>query len=358
MKVKSILLLAVAGGCGLIAMLGVQQALSGNQGEESQVAQVLVAITDIPPGHPLDESNTAFKTWPADTIPEGSVTTVEEFEERSLRFGAVANEPIMLAKLNEKGVIGASSEIPEGMRVVTVSVDLTKTHSGLIRPGDHVDLMLTYKIRGENSSQKNVQKTKLFLENIEVFAADSIRRSGVANDTTEINSKNISLLVTPEQANILMLAESKGTLTLSLRRSGDETIAKTRDINDEDFEDLLASRGKTQEKEKVDDSLKDLLAEQQAEPKPEAKPEVKPVVNIVPEGPKWAVHIHSGSDVNTHMFYQRVESDADTTATETGTGTEAGTPGTSPFGNDLGHMGQSEWTEYHPSTDKKSSNKG
>ena len=64
--------------------------------------------------------------------------------ERSLRVAAVPNEVIMAAKLNEKGVFGGSSEIPTGMRVATVPVTVTKTHSGLILPGDRVDVVVTY----------------------------------------------------------------------------------------------------------------------------------------------------------------------------------------------------------------------
>ena len=53
MKMKSLVLLAMAIGCGLVAMLGVRQVLSGDKGPAVETAKVLVAVTNIMPGQPL-----------------------------------------------------------------------------------------------------------------------------------------------------------------------------------------------------------------------------------------------------------------------------------------------------------------
>jgi pilus assembly protein CpaB len=130
MKFKSVVLLAVAIGCGLVAMLGVQQVMSGDKSAETKMIKALVAIEEIAPGLPLDETNVAFKELPEDLVPSGAVTKKEQFEERALKRGAFPGDVITKAKLDENLI--ASYEIPEGMRVVTVSVNLTKTHSGLM----------------------------------------------------------------------------------------------------------------------------------------------------------------------------------------------------------------------------------
>jgi pilus assembly protein CpaB len=247
MKLKSVVLLAVAVACGLVAMLGVQQALS-NKGKEEKIptAKVLVATTDIAPGVRLDESNTGFKEVALELVPPGAVTKAEEYTDRALRGGAVAGEMIMVAKLGEKGVFGASGEIPKGMRVITVPVTATTTHSGLIRPGDRVDVMVTFKVRiaGEGMAAK----TRTVLEYIKVFATDSL----IAGDTptgdgTEIKAKNISLLVWPEQAQDLMTAKSEGELHLALRHKNDGPAAEEQDrprISQQDreqFQEMVSS---------------------------------------------------------------------------------------------------------------------
>lgn len=182
MKMKSLVLLAMAIGCGLVAMLGVQQVLSGDKKPPVETGKVLVAITNIMPGQPLDDANVAFKAWDQNDIPQGAVTKSEEYQDRSLRVSAFPNEPIMIAKLNERGVFGGSSEIPKGMRVATVPVTVTETHSGLILPGDRVDIVATYTVARHLAGQMNsqageIKKAKTILQYIEVFATDNIRQA-------------------------------------------------------------------------------------------------------------------------------------------------------------------------------------
>jgi pilus assembly protein CpaB len=303
MKVKSMFMLAVALGCGLVAMMGVQQVLSGDKKGDAKALrkQVLIAKTEILPGAPLDDTNVAFKEMPQEAVPEGAVTEKEQYEQRALQSRAVPGELIMAAKLGDKGVFGPSTEIPEGMRVVTVSVNLTKTHSGLIRPSDRVDVLVTYKSRVE--SQQPISKTKTVLEYIKVFATDSLRTAN-GNETTEIHAKNISLLVTPEQANLLMLAQSKGELHLSLRHKNDDATVHVPDVDDMRFDRTLSSTGTEDEVEGEavagaetavhEGGVKEFLKKQQAPPAPAVPDET---VEAAPAVPKWKMTIYSGKNV-------------------------------------------------------------
>jgi pilus assembly protein CpaB len=301
MKMKSLVLLAMAIGCGLVAMLGVQQVLSGDKKAPTETGKVLVAITSIMPGQPLDDSNVAFKAWDKNDIPQGAVTKPEEFQERSLRVSAFPNEPIMVAKLNEKGVFGGSSEIPKGMRVATVPVTVTKTHSGLILPGDRVDVVVTYTVsrnmgRQLNSQAGEIKKAKTILQYIEVFATDNIRQSAVPNgETKEVAAKNISLVVTPDQYVLLMLAESKGQISLALRHRGDNSEAAPSEVDETAFEHLKVTRGPNDKDKK--DGEEDTLDQEPvkvavAPKKVEVKPE--PVKEKEKEKPTWTLRVFEG----------------------------------------------------------------
>ncbi len=299
MKMKSMVLLAVAAGCGLIAMLGVQQVLSKDNGSALETAQVLVAVAEIGPGAVLDDTNVAFKDYPLNMVPEGVVTKLEEYEERALKGRAVPGEMIMLAKLSEKGQFGASATIPDGMRVVSVSVNQTLTHSGQILPDDRVDVIVTY--RTTTPEHRTVSKTKTVLEYIQVFATDSIRDvSGSENG--EVNAKNISLLVTPEQANLLMLAKAKGDLTLALRSKTDSTAAGHQAVDESMFDDAMAGHGgRTQEpQDETGESpqtgnVQEFLREQQQQ-----DDSVETVADVdTSEPPKnvWKMEIYAGEEL-------------------------------------------------------------
>jgi len=232
MKVKSLMMLVVAVGCGLVAMLGVRQVLNKDDNkEEVKTANVLVTFAEIAPGTPLNESNVKFKSWAIDQIPQGAVTKLEEYKDRSIKTRAVPGEIVMKAKLSEQGVRGASVEIPDGKRVFTTSVDMTKTHSGLILPGDFVDVYVTFTARKPQGGMSTI--TKVILERVKIFATDSLTDAG-GSDTNQIKSKNISLLLSPKEGAMLKLAEKKGEVHLALRAASD--TADTEDVQFDDDE--------------------------------------------------------------------------------------------------------------------------
>jgi len=78
-------LLAVPVCCGLVAMLGVQQAISDNKTEPKNMVTVLVATADIMAGSRLDETNSRFEEFDRATCPPGVVTSREECEDRALK---------------------------------------------------------------------------------------------------------------------------------------------------------------------------------------------------------------------------------------------------------------------------------
>ena len=190
MKMKSLVLLAMAIGCGLVAMLGVQQVLSGDKKPPDGDGQGARGHHEHHARSAAGRHERRLQGMGQKDIPQGAVTTHEQYQERSLRVSAIPNEPIMVAKLNEKGVFGGSSEIPKGMRVATVPVTVTKTHSGLILPGDRVDVVVTYTMSHHARNQMNsqngeIRKAKTILQYIEVFATDNIRQSAVPNGDDE-----------------------------------------------------------------------------------------------------------------------------------------------------------------------------
>lgn len=298
MKMKSLMLLAVAVGCGLVALLGVQQVLSNDQNEVEKV-RVLVARMEIEPGIPLGKENVDLREIPKEGVPDGAVTTVEEYEDRALTTRVYPNQVICLQQLGEKGVFGATIDIPDGMRVATIPVNATTTHSGMLKPGDRVDVLATFQLTRPGVGQ--MTRTKTILEYIEIFATDSVRSGleensskGVAKDGV----KNVSLLVNVKQGAVLKLAEKMGTLHLMMRNKNDMVRSETSDIDQNNLENLEA----------LFDG-RDRETTQKEQPKPESESEVaaKPnfsdflnqvAVEQAPPAakPTWKVTIYNGEE--------------------------------------------------------------
>jgi pilus assembly protein CpaB len=247
MKTKSMVLLAMALGCGLVAMLGVQQILSGEKTVKDTVP-VLVAKQEIGAGVKLEPPNVAFEEWPRENVPPGAVTEPAQYEDRAVKVRSYPGDVILQAKLGDKGEFGAACQIPKGMRVATVAVNMTTVNSGMIRPGDRVDVLCTYTMKRPGSPETS--RTKAVLEYIEVFAIDR-NREGEGNDSNKgTKAENLSVLVTPEQARLLTHAANKGKLQMSLRNSEDRVDSQLATVDDNIFDELQPSTGAEKEEQK------------------------------------------------------------------------------------------------------------
>jgi len=301
MKMKTVLVLAFAIGCGLIAMMGVQQMIAqqGNQKEEVPV-QVLVAKVDISPGVLLNELNCEFRELSTKGLPSDAVRSREQYSERGLLVPVMAGDIIRATKLGARGDIAASASIPAGMRTVSIQVNDTKTHSGLLQPGDRIDLQVTYEVR--NADGMRLTKSSTMLEFIEVFASDAFRNME-AGESKEIKAKNITLLVTPEQANYIQLANKRGELTPIMRSRTDKTLLFPDGLDELVLTELRT--GMVQDRAELDKDKKLVQAEpdqsQQFQDflnKMAVTPEPEPVVT--PNQDSWTITIYAGDNVITH----------------------------------------------------------
>ncbi len=242
MKPKTLMLLCVAVGCGLVAMIGVQQALNRPKTAEAKTVNVAVALADINPGEPLTEGNVGFKEIPIEAAREDSVTKPEEYAQRSLKVALVAGDYITKAKMNEKGVIGKSAQIPIGSRIATINVDETQSASNMLNPGDKVDVSVTFDVRTPTGIET---KSLTLLERVDVFAVQDKTKGDrlSSGDTSKVNARQISLVVTPEEVNWLALAQRKGLLGLVWRNPLDKTVQTSKSATEKLLADLRGLDG-------------------------------------------------------------------------------------------------------------------
>jgi pilus assembly protein CpaB len=117
-------------------------------------------------------------------------------------------------------------------------------------------VVVTYTMHKMTGGQMNTQvgeirKARTILQYIEVFATDNIRISSGSNgeSTKEVSAKNISLLVTPDQYNLLALAAEKGKITLALRHRGDKEEVHPKTYDEQIFETDGLTRGNEDKKD-------------------------------------------------------------------------------------------------------------
>ncbi|MCZ2074777.1 MAG: Flp pilus assembly protein CpaB [Bryobacteraceae bacterium] len=158
---------------------------------------------------------------PADQFPKGGFSRVDEVVDRAVMSNILPEEPLLEGRLAARGSgLGLAPIIPVGMRAVSVRVNDVVGVAGFVLPGMRVDVLVTGR---PPSSDDTITST--VLQNILVLSAGQT----IQADTTgqAINAPNVTLLVSPEQAEILTLAGNEGRIQLVLRNGGDQEVEVT-----------------------------------------------------------------------------------------------------------------------------------
>jgi pilus assembly protein CpaB len=185
-----------------------------------KIDQVVVAAAPIPLGTRLQAAQLRVIAWPTGQQPPGSFSKLEDCVGRAIIAGVVTNEPILEARLAPKeGGAGLPVAIPEGMRAVAVRVDDVVAVAGFTMPGTMVDVLVTGELEGVNGNSI----TRTILERVRVLATGQQVQQDKDGKPQTITV--VTLLVDPEQANVLTLASTEGKIHLALRNTIDSKEA-------------------------------------------------------------------------------------------------------------------------------------
>jgi len=210
--------LAVALILGLILAEVVYKAMSQATTRQTvTTSQIVVAATQMPLGTRLQAQDLKLISWPAGEPIQGVFTRIQDCVDRALITPVLPGEPILEGKLAPKDAgAGLPAVIPEGMRAVSVAVNDVVAVAGFAQPGTSVDVMVTGQSLGGGPSE-NVTRT--ILEDVRVLAAGQKTEQDRQGQATTITV--ITLLVTPEDADKLAMANTMGRIQLALRNAID-----------------------------------------------------------------------------------------------------------------------------------------
>jgi len=214
---KSLILIFIALGCGLVASIGISQVMNRDGGVSNmEMEQILVALTDIDIGTKLDAQNVKLEDWPKAKIPEGSIRRLEEVKDKFANARFFKGEALHVNKISDT-LTNIANKVPPGYRAMPVKVDEDTVMKG-ISPGDCVDVMVFLKRNGQDISETGVFT---ILKNVRVFAVNTNTERAVDAKGETANFRTVSLLVKPEHARELGVACQMGKIMLTLRRQGE-----------------------------------------------------------------------------------------------------------------------------------------
>jgi pilus assembly protein CpaB len=191
-----------------------------------EVASVHIAVAaeNLPMGTRLTKDHIKVVGWPESNQVEGSFASADAIVGRGLLQPVQANVPLtetMLAPL-EAGA-GLSPSIPPGMRALSVRVNDVIGVAGFTVPGSRVDLLVTLR-EGEQSM------TRAVVSNLQVLTAGTAYDVEAGKNGQPMPATVVTLLVTPEDAERIVLAQSVGAIMLALRNPLDTEATETKGI--------------------------------------------------------------------------------------------------------------------------------
>jgi pilus assembly protein CpaB len=190
----------------------------------SKTVPIVVAVEGMQLGTKLEPKMLKTVPYLKDTLPPGSFSNPELLTNRVLISSLGPNEAILESKLAPASVTtgGISVAVKPGKRALALQGDKLLGLSGMIRPTNRVDILLTTTDPTNNKKKT----TKTVFENILVLA------TGVDMRTNKEDGKPYpvdvyTLEVTPKEGEKLVLATTMGKLRFALRNITDKEIVLT-----------------------------------------------------------------------------------------------------------------------------------
>ncbi|MGQ9605424.1 MAG: Flp pilus assembly protein CpaB [Thermogutta sp.] len=175
-------------------------------------AAIVVAKINLPPYARVIEDYIDTVEVPADKVPEGALKIKSRALYRLVRNTVMAGQPIREDDLYAVGELPLLSErLPAGQRAVTLAVDAKAALNGMIQPETLVDITLTVK---NDHPEIGGLATLTLLRRVRVLATS--RNRFPASEDRPGDLRNITVAVSAEDANKLILAQQYGTLSVVL----------------------------------------------------------------------------------------------------------------------------------------------
>lgn len=242
-----ILLAVVLGlmGAGLVYVATSRNSSDGTSGSAIADTPVVVAKADIAARTTITPDQLEVRLVEADARSVLAYGSPEEVVGKVSRFPIAANEQVLSSKLVDLSPgstatsRGLSYIVPEGKRGFAITATEVQNVAGLLLPGDYVDVVVVYDIEFRNVEgdleTEDAFLAHTLLQNVEVLSVSQtvvdivpgeepgetgqrVRNSDAEPDPEAVT---VTLALTPEDAQLIYLAEANGAIRLSMRGFGD-----------------------------------------------------------------------------------------------------------------------------------------
>jgi len=274
------MLLGGAVALGILCFVGAQYYLRNYLAQAEQKLagqyeskQVIVAAVDIAPGSVLSSDNLAVRKIPVRYLSSNVLqpSDLDLVSGQRVVTALQPGDPVDRGSLERSDRPPLSTTVAKGERAITFPVDEISSISGMLVPGDIIDLIFTGKGLTENSYQPQTSSSKAggapdaesgpkelthvrpLLQTVPVMATGKMTKKRIVKteDGKEREENQdfttVTLKVSPDQAEKVLLAQKLGNLTAVLRNADDTASFPSTPLDEVTFkrvaEQPVAGRG-------------------------------------------------------------------------------------------------------------------
>lgn len=183
-------------------------------GARQPMREAVVAGEDLVAGAVLDAQTAAVRDVPVAWLPQDAVLPADFAAAEGARLARAMRrgEILLWSHLVMARQQPFSAQLAAGRRAVTIAVDEINSLSGMLEPGDVIDLYVSFEHEGR-------RLTAPLLANVRVLATGR-QHDGLA-DAADRGFATLTLDAAPEDAVRLVAARQQGSIAAMLRHPGD-----------------------------------------------------------------------------------------------------------------------------------------
>lgn len=190
------------------------QQQANDQQANVEMKPIVVAAKDIPARVKITPEMLIRVQRPATQIEPGALDVPSQANGDIALISIPAGSTVTQSKIGQPSEVGLTERLKPGMRALSIPVDRVKAISGLLEPGDRVDVLAS-PARAADSQPKAVT---IIRGAIVLAINDAIDAVGGASPSPQsANLVTVTLGISAQQADLLTMADLNATLRLALR---------------------------------------------------------------------------------------------------------------------------------------------
>jgi len=232
---KKIIIFAVL--IGLLTVFGLYYYMD-NQGTDQKVeipyTKVVVAVNVIPANTKITAEMLTMKSIPTESVHSEAITSFDKIVGKISKAEIISGEQVLSSRIildDSKATL--AYRVPQNMRAISIPNTEVTGVAGNINVGDKIDILVTYN----NKDINPVVTTYTQLQNVEVVAVGSAKLP--ADDKQKGMPASITVIVKPEQAEVLAYATLNGSFCFTLRNPIDSARIGLKYYNSTNFSTYL-----------------------------------------------------------------------------------------------------------------------